>query len=279
MSLVQAIVLGIVQGLTEFLPISSSAHLIIVPWLFGWEESGLAFDVALHMGTLVAVLAYFRRDLIGMAIALPRGVIRGNPLADPLSRLALIIVLGSIPAAVVGLLAQDAIDNFFHSGGGGNRAIALVAALLIGLGALLWLAERVASHLRPLSSIDGRDGLLIGLAQALALLPGVSRSGSTITAGLFMGLRRDAAARFSFLLGVPAFVGAGILEGIDLLGTGLAPGEGGAFVAGMISAFVVGYAAIAFLLRYLQKRSTMIFVIYRFALGLMLLALVAAGFR
>lgn len=277
--MLRAIILGAVQGLTEFLPISSSAHLIIVPWLFGWEESGLTFDVALHLGTLAAVLVYFRREVLQMAVAVPRGVIERKPLDDPMSRLGWIIVLGSIPAAVAGFVAADTIDSFFHAGSGGDTAIVLVALLLIALAALLAVAERVARHARPVECINARDGLVVGLAQALALLPGVSRSGSTITAALFRGLQRDAAARFSFLLGIPAIVGAGVLETRTLLEGGLAPGEGWAFIAGMATAAVVGYLAIAFLLRFLRTRSTFVFIAYRVVLGLLLLTLVAAGVR
>jgi len=275
----RAIVLGAVQGLTEFLPISSSAHLIIVPWLFGWEESGLTFDVALHLGTLVAVLVYFWREIAQIAVAVPRGLIERRPLADPMARLGWIILLGSIPAAIAGFIAADAIDSFFHGGDGGNTAIVLVALLMIALAVLLALAERIAKHERSFECVTGRDGLVVGLAQALALLPGVSRSGSTITAALFRGLQRDAAARFSFLLGIPAIVGAGVFETRSLLETGLAPGEEQVFLAGMATAAIVGYLAIAFLLRYLRTRSTMIFVVYRLGLGMLLLALVATGVR
>lgn len=279
MDVLRAIVLGAVQGLTEFLPISSSAHLIIVPWLFGWEESGLTFDVALHLGTLVAVLVYFWREIAQIAVAVPRGLIERRPLADPMARLGWIILLGSIPAAIAGFIAADAIDSFFHGGDGGNTAIVLVALLMIALAVLLALAERIAKHERSFECVTGRDGLVVGLAQALALLPGVSRSGSTITAALFRGLQRDAAARFSFLLGIPAIVGAGVFETRSLLETGLAPGEEQVFLAGMATAAIVGYLAIAFLLRYLRTRSTMIFVVYRLGLGMLLLALVATGVR
>jgi undecaprenyl-diphosphatase len=274
-----ALILGIVQGLTEFLPISSSGHLIFIPWLFGWEESGLTFDVALHLGTLTAVVIYFWRDLLAMTVALPRGVIQRRPLADPMSRLALFIVLGSIPAGIAGVLFNDSIDSYFHSGGGGDRAIVIIAVLLMALGAVLLLAERFAQHLRPMDKITARDSLFIGAAQALALLPGVSRSGSTITAGLLAGLRRETAARFSFLLGVPAIVGAGILETSKLMDNGLPADERAHFMVGMISAAVVGYLTIAFLLRYLQRNSTLVFVVYRFVVGIALLVFVAFGFR
>lgn len=278
MSTWQAIILGIVQGLTEFLPISSSAHLIIVPWLAGWDEPGLTFDVAVHLGTLSAVLLYFWRDILSMAIALPRGIAQGKPMADPMSRLAVIIIVGSIPAAIAGFLIADTVDSYFHSGGGGNTAIIIVALLLMVLGAILAFAERVANHCRPLQSIALRDGLIIGCAQALALLPGVSRSGSTITTGLLLNFKRETAARFSFLLGIPAIFGAGILETRHFIQDGFQDGELTLFLSGMVSAGIVGYLAIAFLLRFLQRRSTMIFIVYRFALGLLLLALVAFGY-
>lgn len=279
MSVWHALILGIVQGLTEFLPISSSGHLIFIPWLLGWDESGLTFDVALHLGTLTAVIIYFWRDLLEMTVALPRGVIQRRPLADPMSRLALFIIVGSIPAGIAGILFNDSIDNYFHSGGGGNRAIVVIAILLMALGVVLLLAERLAQHLRPMDKITARDSLLIGAAQALALLPGVSRSGSTITAGLLVGLRRETAARFSFLLGIPAIVGAGILETRKLIESGLPADERTHFVVGMISAAVVGYLTIAFLLRYLQRNSTLVFVAYRFAIGIALLSFIALGFR
>lgn len=273
MGVLEAILLGVVQGLTEFLPISSSAHLLIIPWLFGWPEPGLAFNVALHLGTLVAVVTYFWRDLLVMAAGLLRGLRTRRWTADPDARLALIIAIGSIPAAVAGFLGSDALDAYFHSGGGGDRAIMVSALLLIGLGLLLALAEWLARHRRDLNDVTAWDGIVVGLAQALALLPGVSRSGSTITAGLFLGLRRDAAARFSFLLGVPAVAGAGLLEGIDLLRAGLPAEERLVFAAGTISAAVVGYLAIAFLLRFLQRHSALVFVWYRLVLGVTVLAL------
>lgn len=274
MGVLEAILLGVIQGLTEFLPISSSAHLLIVPWLFGWPEPGLAFNVALHLGTLVAVVTYFWRDLVAMAAGLLRGLRTRRWTADLDARLALIIAIGSIPAAVAGFLGSDALDAYFHSGGGGDRAIMVSALLLIGLGLLLALAEWLARHRRELSDVNAWDGIVVGLAQALALLPGVSRSGSTITAGLFLGLRREAAARFSFLLGVPAIAGAGLLEGVKLLQAGLPAEERVIFAAGTVSAAVVGYLAIAFLLRFLQWYSTMVFVAYRLILGLVLLAVV-----
>ncbi len=279
MSVWEAILLGVVQGITEFLPISSSGHLILVPWLLGWGEPGLMFSVGVHLGTLAAVIIYFRRDLFSMALALPKGVASGQPLRDPTSRLALIIVVGSIPAAIVGLTAGTALEDFFHAGGGGNLAIALVAVMLIVVALALGWAERVANHRRPIDDITMKDGVLIGLAQALALFPGVSRSGGTITAGLFLGFRREAAARFSFLLGVPAVLGAGLFEVRNLIDNGLAGGELPVFAAGILTSAIVGYLSIAFLLRFLVRHSTLIFIVYRIAFGLLVLSLLALGFR
>ncbi len=279
MTIWHAILLGVVQGLTEFLPISSSAHLIVVPWLAGWPEPGLEFDVALHLGTLLAVLIYFWRDLIRMAIAFLVGIKIRKPFVDHNSRLAWIILLGSIPAAIVGYTFNDAIDSYFHQGSGGHRSIVLIAVLLIILGLILFVAERIASHVRPMEDLRWKDGLIIGSAQALALLPGVSRSGSTITAGLMTGLKRDSAARFSFLLGVPAIVGAGALETKKVLDAGLDADQLTMFLAGGITAAIVGYLTIAFLLRFLRTNSTLIFVGYRLIIGAALLVLVAIGFR
>lgn len=224
MSVLQAIVLGIVQGLTEFLPISSSAHLIIVPWLFGWDEPGLAFDAAVHVGTLTAVLAYFWRDLLRMARALPRALRRPRALlrdpdpghgwdaaavdANAEARLALLIAIATVPGLLAGFFGQGAIERFFHDSDTRGRAITVSACLLIALGGLLWAAERSGAYQRRIGHLTWRDAVTIGLAQATALLPGISRSGATITAGLFQGLHRADAARFSFLLGVPLTAGA-----------------------------------------------------------------------
>ena len=271
MTVWQALVLGIVQGLTEFLPISSSAHLILVPWLFGWPEPGLAFNVALHLGTLSAVLVYFSGDLLTIARGWLTGLAQRRPLGSPEARIGWAVLIGSVPAGVVGVLLNDAIDQYFHSGGGGTLAIGLTAVLLVGLGAALWLAERAGRRSRSLTEVGLRDGFLVGVAQALALLPGVSRSGSTITAGLFLGFQRAAAARFSFILGIPAIVGAGMLETMHLLRTGLPASERTLFVVGMAASAVTGFLAIAFLLRFLQRRSTAVFVLYRFLLGAFIL--------
>jgi undecaprenyl-diphosphatase len=283
MSVWQAIVLGIVQGLTEFLPVSSSAHLLVVPWLLGWEEPGLAFDAALHLGTLAAVLVYFWRDLLAMLVAFPAAI--AHPRAtlcsdDPTNlpaRLSLLIALGTIPGLVVGLLGESAIDAAYHPGGvTPDRAIVAVAIALIALALLLAWAERAARHVRGMDSLTTRDALLIGVAQAAALIPGVSRSGSTITAGLFRGLTRADAARFSFLLGAPIVAAAGAKGVLDIVTSHGASGQLGVFAIGLVVSALTGFAAIWGLLRYLQRASTAVFIVYRIVLGVVLLALVVA---
>ena len=284
MDVFRAIVLGIIQGLTEFLPISSSAHLVIVPWLFGWEPFGLAFDTSLHLGTLLAVVLYFHNDLTAIVVGILRGwrdLPRGRLPADPMGRLGLYFVVASVPTALVGLLLENSIDEHFHADTVTNRALALVAVVMILMGLLLGAADRYARGRegRPFESLGLREALIVGFAQALALVPGVSRSGSTITAGLFAGMSKPTAARFSFLLGVPAVFGAGLLGLLRLWQDGVPAGEGDAFIAGFLSAALVGYLAIAGLMRYIQTRSLDVFVIYRIVLGVSLLALIAGGFR
>jgi undecaprenyl-diphosphatase len=280
----RAIVLGIVQGLTEFLPVSSSAHLIVVPWLAGWEPFGLAFDVAIHLGTLAAVLIYFRRDLLAIAAGSVRGLPtmrRGRMPEDHAARLGIYIVLGSIPAAVVGLLIESRINDFFHTEPLSRPALAALAVLLIVVGLLLGAADRYGRRHpgRSFESIGLRDALVIGLVQSTALFPGVSRSGSTIIAGLFIGLSRPVAARFSFILGIPIVFGAGTREIYNLTQEGIPADERIVFAVGVVTAAIVGYAAIAGLLRFLQRSSTDVFVLYRACLGAALLVLLVIGFR
>jgi len=278
----QAIILGIVQGLTEFLPVSSSAHLIVVPWLLGWESPGLAFDSALHLGTLTAVIVYFWRDLLAMARALPRALqhpmamLRSDDPHDLMPRLSLLIAIGTLPGLIVGLLGAGIIEDLYHSDGiASNGVIIAVACALIVLALLLLLAERMARHVRGLHSLRVPDALIIGLAQAAALIPGVSRSGATITAGLFRGLTREDAARFSFLLGAPIIAAAGAKGLLDIVTSGLDTGQLAVFAIGLATSALAGFAAIWGLLRYLQRSSTVIFIVYRIALGLLLLVLVA----
>jgi undecaprenyl-diphosphatase len=289
MSVFQAIVLGIVQGLTEFLPISSSAHLIIVPWLFDWEEPGLAFDAALHLGTLAAVFAYFWRDLLNMLLAVPdalrrpsvylRNTVGTQSERDRSARLAWLIAIGCIPGGVVGLLAQDRIDEFFHGDDHQDLAIALIAIALIAFGLLLWAADYFAKHRREIAELNIKDTIVIGGAQALALFPGVSRSGVTLTAGLFREIKRADAARFSFLLGTPLVLLAGGKGLYDLVTDGA--GDIGNFqlIAGVLASAISGFAAISFLLRFLQRSSTLVFVIYRVVVGIGILLVLATGLR
>ena len=268
----KAVVLGIVQGVAELLPISSSAHLVLVPWFFGWPDPGLTFDVALHIGTLAAVLIYFWGDLWGMLTAFLRGLARGRPLAEPRARLGLMVVAASIPGAIFGAALNDRIDSYFHAENANRSAIAIIAVALIAMGLLLAVAERAARHVRALEQVTFRDALIVGVAQAFALIPGVSRSGSTITTGLFLGLRRETAARFSFLLSVPITAGAALKQIYDLVKHGnFTTDERLPFAIGIITAGIVGYACIAWLLRYLQRATTVVFTVYRVLLGLIVL--------
>jgi undecaprenyl-diphosphatase len=278
-------VLGIVQGLTEPLPISSSAHLVLVPWLLGWPEHSLTFDVALHMGTLAALLIFFWRDLLLLVRAwlpergAPLGVVPGATTAgssatadDPVRRqqrrLGLGLVVGSIPAALLGALFADQIESSL-------RSPLSIAALLIVGALLLGLADRIGSRRLELTDVGLTQALLVGLAQALALAPGVSRSGITLTAALFIGLTREAGARYAFLLGIPVTAGAGVFQLRRLLRDGVPVDERAAFALGVFCSLVVGLLAIRFLLRYVRQHSLNLFVYYRLALGLIVL-LVAA---
>lgn len=283
MDLFHALILGLVQGLTEFLPISSSAHLLIVPWLFGWTEESLTsiqFDVALHMGTVLAVLSYFAADWRRLIAAFFRSLAERRIGDDPDRRLVWLIGLGSIPAAIVGVLAEEQIEAVFHDASGVATAMIIIAISMIVMGALLLLAERLGKHSIDLTHIRAPQALGIGLAQALALIPGVSRSGSTITAGLFFGLRRETAARFSFLLSTPIVLAAGLKKAYDVMQEGGIPQDQmGGFLVGFLAAAISGFVCIAFLLRYLQRNTMAPFIWYRFMVGLLLLALVAIGFR
>ena len=281
MIIIQAIILGIIQGLTEFIPISSSAHLILVPWFLGWTDpaiSSLPFDVALHMGTLLAVLAFFATDWVrliraGFASVAERKI--GN---DPDRRMAWMLLLGCIPGGVIGALAESKIEALFHTPNqplsqGAMIAMAVIIALLA---LLLFLADRSAQHTRDMQSLKLKDALLIGLAQAAAVFPGVSRSGSTIAAGLALGLKREAAARFSFLLGAPIIVGAGLKSAWDIYKEIQAGASFGStdllmFAVGISAAAISGFFCIKYLLRFLQNRSTAVFVYYRWALAVVMI--------
>jgi undecaprenyl-diphosphatase len=289
MSWLEAIVLGLTQGLTEFLPISSSGHLIIVPWLFGWESPGVAFDAALHLGTLLAVFAYFWHDLLEMVKAVPTILRKRAALLKPgapnegddtfYARLGLLLIIGSIPGAVLGLAFESKIDDIFHPETHQNRAIVVIAILLAVFAVLLWLADRFGRESRTLRSVRLPDTLVVGIAQAIALMPGTSRSGVTLTAGLFRDFKRADAARFSFLLGIPLIAGAGLKGVAELLQADPTGGEIGRILAGMATSAISGFIAIRFLLRYLQTSSTGVFVVYRLIAAAVLIVLVVAGIR
>lgn len=267
MSAFEAIVLGIVQGLTEFLPISSSGHLRVVPAFFGWEDPGAAFTAVIQLGTMAAVLVYFRNDLWRIARATLASVRDRAARKSADARLGWFIVLGTVPIAIIGLAFADSIENEF-------RSLELIGTTLIVFGAVMLLAERFSRRDRRIDQITLRDGLLIGCAQALALVPGVSRSGATISAGLLLNFDRTDAARYSFLLSVPAVVLSGLFE-LRHIGEGGAPL--GATAIATVLAFVSGYASIAFLLRFLVRHSIGVFVGYRWVLGVLVIALGATN--
>ncbi|HYI00216.1 undecaprenyl-diphosphate phosphatase [Hyalangium sp.] len=269
MSLIEAIVLGLVQGLTEFLPISSTAHLRIVPELFGWKDPGAAYSAVIQLGTVAAVLIYFRSDLVKLTAAFFQGLLRREPFATLESRLAWFVLVGTLPIGVCGLAFKKYIESSL-------RSLYIISASLIILAIILFIVERMASHQRTLADMRWRDGLIIGAWQAVALIPGSSRSGTTLTGALSLGLRREDAARYSFLLSIPATTLAGVFELKHLLEADSRPSTL-ALVTGTLVAFGSGWAAIAWLLRYLRTRSTMVFVVYRVVLGLGLIGLLQAG--
>ncbi len=261
MDLIEALVLGILQGATEFLPVSSSGHLVLVPWLLNWEEPSLLFDVTVHLGTLLAVLIYFRRDWLTFARA-GINALRHHSTEDPDTQLLLWLVLGSIPAALAGLLFESEFQAAFSDP-------PLVAALLLVTALLLFTSERLYSAERTLNDLNARDVLFIGLAQAVAILPGVSRSGSTIAAGIYRGLPRPAAARFSFLLAAPIVFGAWLKEMLDQLTSHTTIGHDMLMplAVGFVAAALVGYTCIWFLLSLLQQRRLYGFAVYCAAFG------------
>ncbi|RNA68270.1 undecaprenyl-diphosphatase UppP [Prosthecochloris sp. ZM_2] len=279
MSLTEAIILGIVQGLTEFLPISSTAHLRILPALAGWQDPGAAFTAIVQIGTLIAVLIYFFRDIISITGAVVRGIASGRPLGTTDAKMGWMIAAGTIPIVIFGLLFKTQIETSL-------RSLYWISGALIILALILTLAEwlmkqRMKKGLpaKTMEHIGWKEALLIGLAQSIALIPGSSRSGVTITAGLFLNLSRDTAARFSFLLSLPAVFASGMYQLYEtreiLMNSSSALLN---LIVATTFAGIVGYASIAFLISYLKKHSTGIFIIYRVALGLTILALISAGY-
>ena len=275
MSILQAIVLGLVQGATEFAPVSSSGHLILVPWLFDWTLSGGAdlektFDVALHVGTLIGALIYFRHDVARYAAAWLRSI-RSRRIRDTDERIAWALVIGTIPGALAGALFEDVIQR--HLG-----EPWLIAVMLVVFGLVLVVVDRIARSDRAFGSIRPGDGALLGVAQALALQPGVSRSGVTITAARAMGLDREAAARISFLLSLPIIAGAGLYKGVDLARTGF-HGLAAEFLAGTIASALSGFVVIWGLLRYLRRHDFTVFLWYRVAVAVLVFVLILTGVR
>ena len=274
MDLLQAAVLGIVQGITEFLPISSSGHLIIVPYLFGWQEfeNNLPFDVALHLGTTAGLLLFFWKDWYLLVTGFLKQLFDSERklLSDPHSRLFLTIILGSIPAALFGFYFQDFVEGVV-------RDPLIIGEMLIGFGLILYWAEKRGNGRKNLEQIRLRDGLIIGIWQAVSLIPGVSRSGSTISGGFFQGLDRETATRFSFLLATPAVAGAALFKVKDIMELGFGS-ERGVFLVGFLASLVSGLLVIKFLLQFIKTNSFTVFVVYRILLGMILIGLVATGY-
>jgi undecaprenyl-diphosphatase len=271
---VQAIIIGIVQGFTEFLPVSSSAHLIVLPRVLGWDDqliNSSTFVVMLHMGTLTALLVVFWRELIVLArafVALLRERTFGG---DPDRRLSVVLLLSVIPAALFGLFFEDWIEGFFYD------AVIIIPLILAVGAAMLWLAERIGTRTRDLRQADYGDAAVIGIAQAFALFPGISRSGITLAAGFVRGLKRDAAARFAFLMGIPIIAGAGLWKGREIINGEAGDIDFAVLAAGVISAAISGWLAIGFMLRYLRHHSTGIFIAYRLVAAVVFLVLIVAN--
>lgn len=271
MSIIQAILLGIIQGLTEFLPISSSAHLVLVPYFFGWQfpaDEAFVFNVLVQNGTLLAVIVYFWKDLIAIFSSFFRCLFQRKPFAEPEARLGWYLILATIPAGLFGLLAKDFIESVFSN-------ISMTAVFLFITAGMLLIAERISKGKRDLEVVDWKDALVIGGFQALAVFPGISRSGSTITGGMLMGLKRTAAARFAFLMSIPIMLAAGLLETLQLFEMPNVSSFLPVVAAGFLAAAVVGYLSIRWLITYLMRHSLTAFSIYCVIVGVITLILTA----
>ena len=262
MEIIQAIILGVVQGVTEFLPISSSGHLVLWPWIFKWEYQGVSFDAAVHVGTLLGVVGYFWREWRVMVLSLRRGIKKDHFE----QKLLLFILLATVPGAIAGYLFKDYIEGVF-------RSPEIVASALILFSFVIFAGEKFGKKIQDLTHLSWQKALLVGIFQALAVLPGISRSGATISAALLLGLSRAEAAKFSFLLAAPLIFGAGLFKFPDILRQGMDP----IFIVGVISSAISGYFAIKLLFKFLEKASYMGFVWYRIILGLAIFALILAG--
>lgn len=265
MTILQALILGIIQGFTELLPISSSAHLALTPWLLGWPDHGLAFDVALHLGTLIAIVGYFHAEWRKLIVA-TGSILKKRRVETPDEKRVIFLVIATIPAGIAGLLLEDAAETIF-------RSPVIIATNLIVMGILLWAVDRYMSRNRDMGSMSWKDAMIVGLAQCLALVPGVSRSGSTITAGRALGLTRESAAVFSFLLSMPITLAAVIFKFPDALreSESIAP-----LAVGVVAAALSAWVAIAVLLRYVAKRSFGVFAVYRVLFGALVFYLIYA---
>ena len=271
-SILEAVVLGVVQGASEFLPISSTAHLRVVPALLHWADPGAAYSAVIQLGSVIAVLAYFFKDLLGIFLGSLKAV-QEKDYASKDFRMLGAIVIGTIPICVLGLLFKGVLE----ADSSPLRSLTVIGSASIAMGLLLLLAEKIAKRTRSIDDVGGKDGLLVGLGQAMALIPGCSRSGSTLTVALFLNYKREEAARFSFLLGIPAIVLSGLLELKHLLEQGLS-GEGiTSLLVGLAVSTVVSYAAIWWMLKFLGNHSTLIFVIYRLIFGAAVIGLASAG--
>lgn len=267
--IIKAIVFGIVQGATEFIPISSTAHLRIVPALLGWKDEGAAFTAVIQLGTLIATFIYFRTDIKNLISGFLHAFKNKDFFSNPESRIFILIIIGTIPICIFGLLLKNFIE-------GDARGLYVISASLIILALVLYIAEKMGTRSKNMNDITVKDGIIIGLAQALALIPGSSRSGVTITAGLFRGLKRDVCARYSFLLSIPAISLSGLYELYSERAT-LLDSDWVSLVIATFVAGIVGYASIKFLLHYLRTHSNMVFIIYRIVLGIIIILLVSNG--
>lgn len=270
MEILKAVVLGIIQGLTEFIPVSSSAHLRIIPALLGWQDMGAAFTAVIQLGTLIATFIYFRKDIKQLIGGFILAMKNKDFFVNPDSRIFILLILGTIPISVFGLIFKKFIV-------GPARGLYVISAMMILLAIVLYIAEKVSTKKKAMKDMTIGDGMAIGFAQVLALIPGVSRSGSTITAGLFRGLRRDVAARYSFLLSIPAITLSGLYElysdRAELLHSNMV-----SLVIATVVSGIVGYLSIAFLIKYLKEHTNMIFIVYRILFGILILILVLSGF-
>lgn len=272
-NLVESVVLGIVQGATEFLPISSTAHLKAVPVALGWGDPGVSFTAVIQLGSIAAILWYFWKDVVQVVTGMQRAIAKSDYQSQDF-RVGMGIILGTLPIVVVGLMLKVFVPDLDNSP---IRSMASIAIVSIVMSLLLAFAEKIGQRTRNLEKLGMRDGILMGIAQTFALMPGASRSGSTLTGGLFIGLERATAARFSFLLGIPAITLAGLVEMKDLLDTGLSNVGPLPLLGGLIASGVSSYVAIAWLLRYLQNHNTWVFVWYRLGFGLVILGAIAFG--